>query len=81
MDEKLEALAEYLSAALPGAVPRALIGTEIRYGELSCRVERDAVLRVLGFLRDDPKCRFTLLCDVCASTTRPVRRSTSFTTC
>jgi NADH-quinone oxidoreductase subunit C len=65
MDEKLKALAEYLSAALPGAVPRALIGTEIRYGELSCRVERDAVLRVLGFLRDDPKCRFTLLCDVC----------------
>jgi NADH-quinone oxidoreductase subunit C len=63
MNEKLEALAEYLSAALPGA----LIGTEIRYGELSCRVERDAVVRVLGFLRDDPRCRFTLLCDVCGA--------------
>src|SRR5436190_2748954 len=65
MDEKLKTLAEYLSAALPGAVPGALIGTEIRYGELCCRVERSAVVRLLGFLRDDPKCRFTLLCDVC----------------
>jgi NADH-quinone oxidoreductase subunit C len=67
MNEKLEALAEYLSAALSGAVPGALIGTEIRYGELGCRVERDAVVRVLGFLRDDPRCRFTLLCDVCGA--------------
>src|SRR5947208_2206407 len=61
MDDKLKALAEYIAAAVPGAV----IGSEIRYGELCCRVERDALIRVLRFLRDDPKCRFTLLCDVC----------------
>src|SRR5204862_373474 len=61
MDEKLSTLAEHLSASLSGAVT----GTEIRHGELCCKVERDALIRVLMFLRDDPKCRFTVLCDVC----------------
>src|SRR5712691_9360159 len=61
MNEKLEVLAEHLSAALPDAAT----ATEIRGGELCCRVEREALPRVLGFLRDDPKCRFTVLCDLC----------------
>ena len=61
MDEKLTALAEYLTAALPGAVT----GHEIRYGELTVEVGRDDIGRVLQFLRDDAKCRFALLCDVC----------------
>ncbi len=61
MDEKLAALAEYLSGALPGAV----LGSEIRHHELCCEIEREAVPRVLQFLRDDPKCRFTVLVDVC----------------
>jgi NADH-quinone oxidoreductase subunit C len=61
MDDRLKELAEYLAAALPGAVG----ASEIRHGELCVRVERDALLRVLQFLRDDPRCRFTLLCDIC----------------
>jgi len=61
MEEKLKALAEYVSAALSGAV----IATELRGGELCCRVEREGLLRVLEFLRDDPKCRFWVLCDIC----------------
>ena len=61
MEEKLQALAEQVSAALSDAV----LGTEIRGGELSCRVEREALLRVLRFLRDDPKCGFSVLCDIC----------------
>ena len=61
MDDKLKALAEYLSAALSGAV----LSSEIHHGELICRIERGDLLRVLGFLRDDPKCRFNLLCDLC----------------
>jgi NADH-quinone oxidoreductase subunit C len=65
MDDKLKDLAEYLSAAVPGVVPGAVIATEIRHGELSCRVAGEAVLGVLGFLRDDPRCRFTMLCDIC----------------
>src|SRR5215467_71614 len=61
MDEEFQALAEHVSVALSGAV----LATEIRAGELSCRVEREALSRVLQFLRDDPKCGFTVLCDIC----------------
>ena len=61
MEEKLKALAEHLAAALPGAVT----ATDIRGGELCCGVEREALPRVLKFLRDDPKCRFWVLCDIC----------------
>jgi NADH-quinone oxidoreductase subunit C len=61
MSEKLVALADHLRAALPDAVH----ATEIRHGELCCRIERTALPRVLAFLRDDAKCRFTVLCDIC----------------
>src|SRR5215217_5463800 len=59
--DRLTSLAEHVAASLPGAVT----ATEIRYGELCVKIERDALPRVLQFLRDDPKCRFTLLCDLC----------------
>jgi NADH-quinone oxidoreductase subunit C len=42
-----------------------LTGRELHHRELSIRVEREALLDVLRFLRDDPKCRFTVLCDIC----------------
>jgi NADH-quinone oxidoreductase subunit C len=61
MEQKLEALAAHLEAALPGAVS----GSDIRHGELACRIEREKLPQVLEFLRDDPECRFTVLCDVC----------------
>jgi NADH-quinone oxidoreductase subunit C len=61
MEDKLKALAEHLSAALSEAV----IAGEIRYGELCVRVERTRLPDVLRFLRDDPQCLFTVLCDVC----------------
>jgi NADH-quinone oxidoreductase subunit C len=61
MEEKLQALAGHVSAALSDAV----IDADIRGGELCCRVERTALSSVLKFLRDDPKCAFTVLCDIC----------------
>ena len=61
MDEKLTALAERLASALPGAVQ----GHEIHHGELAVRIGREAILDVLRHLRDDPQCRFTVLCDIC----------------
>ncbi|HEX3440589.1 MAG TPA: NADH-quinone oxidoreductase subunit C [Pseudolabrys sp.] len=61
MDDKLQALAEHLSAALPGAV----LSSEVRHGELACRINREALVDVLRLLRDDPKCRFNVLCDIC----------------
>jgi NADH-quinone oxidoreductase subunit C len=71
MDEKLKDLAEYVSAALADAV----VSTDIRHGELCCEVEREALPRVLKFLRDDLKCRFSLLCDICGADypNRPLR--------
>jgi NADH-quinone oxidoreductase subunit C len=61
MEEKLRNLAEHIPAALSEAVT----ATEIQHGELCCRIERAALPGVLQFLRDDPKCAFNVLCDIC----------------
>jgi len=61
MGETLQNLAEHLSAALSDV----MFGPEIRGGELCCRVQREALTRVLKFLREDPKCAFNVLCDIC----------------
>ena len=61
MAAKLQALAEHISAKLSDA----LIATELRGDELCARIEREAMPRVLKFLRDDPGCAFSVLCDIC----------------
>jgi NADH-quinone oxidoreductase subunit C len=61
MDDNLKALSVRVSAALPDAV----LSCDIRHSELTCRIKREAVLEMLRFLRDDPKCRFSVLCDIC----------------
>src|SRR2546423_8125606 len=63
MQEKLQALSEHVSAALSDA----LVAAEIRGGELCCRVKREALPHALKFLRDDPSCAFTVLCDICGA--------------
>src|SRR5581483_2173407 len=71
MADRLDALAEHLAAALPGAV----LDSQERHGELCCRVAREALPELLRILRDDAKCRFTVLCVVCGVdyTDRPER--------
>jgi NADH-quinone oxidoreductase subunit C len=61
MTEALKEIGEHLAAAFPQEV----VETDIAHGELVVRVQRDAVARVLAFLRDDPKCLFQMLCDIC----------------
>jgi NADH-quinone oxidoreductase subunit C len=61
MTQTLQALAEHLSASLPDAV----LGTQIRHAELCVRIAREALPRVLRFLRDDDRCRFAVLIDLC----------------
>jgi NADH-quinone oxidoreductase subunit C len=61
IEEKLQALAQHVSAALPAVVT----ASAVQHGQLCIRVEREALLGVLGFLRDDPQCRFNVLCDIC----------------
>ncbi len=61
MSEALKELGEHIAAALPEAV----IDVEIVHGELMVRVQRNAIVRVLSFLRDDSACHFKCLMDVC----------------
>ncbi len=61
MSEALRELGEHIAAALPEAV----IDVEVVHGELMVRVQRNAIVRVLSFLRDDSACHFKCLMDVC----------------
>jgi NADH-quinone oxidoreductase subunit C len=61
MTKTLQELGDHLAASLPGDV----LKHEIALGELIVSVKRDAIIRVLEFLRDDPDCRFSQLMDVC----------------
>jgi NADH-quinone oxidoreductase subunit C len=63
MDQSLKDLGDYLSAALPNDVLKAEIG----HGELMLGVRPQAIVKVLSFLRDDRKCRFEQLMDVCGA--------------
>jgi NADH-quinone oxidoreductase subunit C len=59
--EALRELGDHVAAAFPQDVT----GTAIAHGELMVAVKRDAVARLLAFLRDDPKCLFKVLVDIC----------------
>lgn len=61
MDEALSELAEYVAAAFPGEVA----ATEVAFHELMVAVERESIVKVLTFLRDDANCGFRVLVDIC----------------
>ena len=47
------------------ALPDAVSGFEVGYGELTIRAEAHAIVGVLRFLHDDPRLGFISLIDVC----------------
>ncbi len=61
MGETSAALKEHVAATLG----RSLLSSHISHGELTLTVERDAIVSVLTTLRDDPRCRFEVLIDIC----------------
>ena len=61
MTQSLIDLGAYVASAMPGRV----LGTEIVHGQLIVRVQRDAVVRMMTLLRDDPKCLFKVMIDLC----------------
>ena len=61
MDLALQDLGESIADSLPQEV----LGTDVRLGELTVSVRRDAVVKVLTFLRDDINCQFKQLVDLC----------------
>ena len=60
---KLEALAEAIKTACPGAV----LDTRFAVGELTIMVERARIAEVAQYLRDDPAWRFKILIDICGA--------------
>ena len=62
MSEKLHAIGETISGGLPGSVT----GFEIAYGELNVTARAADILKVVRFLRDDPRCQFWNFIDVTA---------------
>src|SRR5580704_16663391 len=61
MTQALKDLGEHIAAALPGDVT----AVEIAHGELMLRARRTSILRVVTFQRDDQKCLFKLLAELC----------------
>lgn len=61
MAEALASLGGYIAGALPGAV----LGTEFAFGELNIEAAPAEILRVLEFLKEDSRCRFVQLMDLC----------------
>jgi NADH-quinone oxidoreductase subunit C len=60
MDEALRELGEQIAAALPDAVT----GYSVAYGELTLTAKAGEILRVLNYLKDDSQCRFRQLVDI-----------------
>lgn len=60
MTESLKELGDHIAAAFPQDVT----GTAIAYGELMVTARRAAIARLMGFLRDDPRCLFQVLVDI-----------------
>ncbi len=61
MDETLEELADYIRSKMAAAY----LSSSIAYDELTVVVTRESIARVLKFLRDDARCRFEVLIDIC----------------
>src|SRR3954470_11173095 len=63
MATDLNDLGEYVAASLGEVV----LDRGTAYGELTILVQGDAIARVLTFLRDDPRCLFRSLMDLCGA--------------
>jgi NADH-quinone oxidoreductase subunit C len=61
MDEALKELSEHVARHLGDK----MLESEIVGGELSITVNRDDIIAVLKFLRDDVNCQFKLMMDLC----------------
>ena len=62
MSEALNALGEAIVAALPGVVT----GHAVAYGELTITANAADIVKIVTFLRDDPRCRFVNIVDITA---------------
>ena len=62
MSERLNELGQAVVAAVPGTV----LGHEVAFGELTVRALARDIVKVITFLRDDPRCQFICIIDITA---------------
>jgi NADH-quinone oxidoreductase subunit C len=62
MDETLDELGNTIAVALGGAVS----GHAVAFGQLTVTARANEIVRVMQFLRDDPRCQFWCIIDVTA---------------
>jgi NADH-quinone oxidoreductase subunit C len=58
---------EDLGAHIASSMTNAIVGHQIALGELTMTARVDQIYTVLKFLRDDPRCKFTTLIDICGA--------------
>ena len=63
-DATTDNMMEDIQAHLQTQLPDEINAAEIAFGELTLKVRRSEIIKVLTFLRDDPICRFTQLIDI-----------------
>jgi NADH-quinone oxidoreductase subunit C len=63
MTQALKDLGDHISSALPDD----FLASEITHGQLVLRLKREGIVRGLAFLRDDPKCLFKVMIDLCGA--------------
>ncbi len=61
MDEAVKELGDYIGAK----VSTAFVSADVAFGELTITVSTENIPQVLKFLRDDARCRFEVLIDIC----------------
>ncbi len=61
MDLALQDLGEFIASSLS----HEILDTEIKLEELVISVRRNAIVKVITFLRDDANCRFKQVIDIC----------------
>jgi NADH-quinone oxidoreductase subunit C len=56
-----------LGAHIRASMTNAIVDQQVAFGELTLSARADQIYTVLKFLRDDPRCRFTTLIDICGA--------------
>ena len=56
-------LGEHITRALGPAI----LSQEVAFGELTLSADKDAIVAIATFLRDDPRCRFVSFIDICGA--------------
>jgi NADH-quinone oxidoreductase subunit C len=63
----MSASLEDLGAHVRASMTSAILDQKIAVGELTLAARADQIYTVLKFLRDDPRCKFTTLIDICGA--------------